>query len=173
MTSRYGVDRATRTIGLIEIWGGFAGLYVVIPALQSPRLGLTQYSLLAVAVVFYLASLYAGVLLSYGRSGGVPASMAIQAIQFVAVAFPQFRFNVYSGALLLIGIAGSELEVQAELASGFFVGVPNSLVEPAVGLNLLAIAFFVRLRRIWSRRRLSMRNLGSTTEVHEVESRKR
>jgi hypothetical protein len=127
------------TIAALEIWGGAAGLYAVFLVLAPGPSGFVRTGVVAVAGLFYLTSLLAGITFLQRRDVGRRLSIVVQVLQLVTFKIGSLGYLLYSGAALFVGFAGVEITFDLELASGFHVSL-GATDHLSIALNLLPIA---------------------------------
>lgn len=129
-----------RALASLEVWGGGYGLYAVVIALDNGGVrGLAGAGLLAIASVYYVISLVAGIQLARMRSWGVMLSRWVQAVQVVQLGISSALFAVWSGARLSAGMDDSGLSFHANLGSAFRVGWFASNPSLFVDINIIAV----------------------------------
>jgi len=137
-----------RIVAILQIAGGFYGLFQLLPTLLIGRASLIT----VIGIIFSGLALVAGVLLMENRGSGERLSRMVQFLQIPLLAFPGFSYSWHVGAALPLTAKLSPafavnfdwwLPSQALRLS---VGHNSSLV---IGVNLLALILWLAL---WSRR---------------------
>src|SRR4051812_43484895 len=136
-----------RTIAVAEIAGGGWGLFALVSTWPATALNIEQGIALGFIAVASFASIAAGWLLLRAKQAGYVASLVVQAAQIPRVALPGIAYALTLGLEITVRLIGWELGLHAEtrVAATLWAGAHE---EPhQLGANLLALLFFVALRR--------------------------
>jgi len=137
-----------RIVAILQIAGGFYGLFQLLPALLSGRVSL----ILMIGIILSGLALIAGVLLMEHHASGTRLSRVVQFLQIPLLTLPGFSYSWHVGAALPLTARLSPsfaLDLDWRLPSQALqvaVGQNSSLV---IGVNLLALVSWLVL---WSRR---------------------
>jgi len=137
-----------RIVAILQIAGGFYGLFQLLPVLLIGRASV----ILVIGIILSGLALIAGVLLMEHRTSGERLSRIVQFLQIPLLAVPGFSYSWHVGAAL---------PLTARFSPSFFVDLdwwlPSQALRLAIGqdsslvigVNLLALVLWLVL---WSRR---------------------
>jgi len=137
-----------RIIAILQIAGGFYGLFQLLPVLLIGRASV----ILVIGIILSGLALIAGVLLMENRASGERLSRVVQFLQIPLLAMPGFSYSWHVGAALpLTARLTPSITVDVDWwlpsqALRLAVGQNSSLM---IGINLLALVSWLVL---WSRR---------------------
>jgi len=137
-----------RIVAVLQIAGGFYGLFQLLPVLLIGRADLIA----VIGIILSGLALIAGVLLLEHRGAGERLSRIVQFLQIPLLAFPGFSYSWHVGAALpLTARLSPSFSVDFDWwlpsqALRLALGQQTSLV---IGVNLLALLLWLAL---WSRR---------------------
>jgi len=137
-----------RIAAILQIAGGFYGLFQLLPALLIGRANLMT----VIGIILSALALIAGVLLMENRTSGERLSRIVQFLQIPLLAFPGFSYSWHVGAALpLTARLSPTFSVNFDWwlpsqALRLTLGQGSSVV---IGVNLLALMLWLAL---WSRR---------------------
>jgi len=137
-----------RIVAILQIAGGFYGLFQLLPALLIGRASLVS----VIGIILSLLALVAGVLLLENRASGERLSRIVQFLQIPLLVMPGFSYSWHVGAAVPL-TARLSPSFAADIdwwlpsqALRLATGHNSSLV---IGVNLLALVLWLAL---WSRR---------------------
>lgn len=134
-------------IAVLQVLGGLYGIALTVyyHGGEPPSLNL---SLLMAPFVW---GIFGGVLLWRGMRRGLIHSIAVQAMQIPRFAIPLVGYEVYIGAKLQVGWMGGVhiLEVYPGSSVSYFFNAETC--APELGVNLIALAAFLYLRKVKAR----------------------
>jgi len=137
-----------RIIAILQIAGGFYGLFQLLPTLLIGRASLIT----VIGIIFSGLALIAGVLLLENRGAGERLSRLVQFLQIPLLAMPGFSYSWHVGAALPL-----TARLSPSFAADFDWWLPSQALRLSVGhnsslvigVNLLALILWLAL---WSRR---------------------
>jgi len=136
-----------RSVAILQIAGGFYGLFQTVPALFYGRASLT----VLIGVALSILALIAGVLLMEDKSSGERLSQIVQALQIPLITSPllSYGWHVGAGAPVRLQLAPSfKFHFDWLLpAHGLHLAVGGTS-SFTLGVNLLALVLFWMLWRL-------------------------
>jgi len=137
-----------RLAAVLQIAGGFYGLFQFLPALLSGRASL----IVVIGIILSGLALIAGILLLENHASGERLSRLVQFLQIPLLAMPGLSYSWHTGAALPLtarfapGFAADIDWWLPSQALRLSIGQNSSLL---IGVNLLALILWLAL---WSRR---------------------
>lgn len=146
---RYRIDDDTwcLIIAASQVLGGAGGIIMCVYhfGLEPPNL------VVSLLVAPFVWGVYAGVLLWRGKRTGLEHSMALQVMQIVLFAVPLIGYELAVGPALQIGWLGNGLVLSGHFGGYAAFHLDAESAEFRWGINLIALAAFLYLRKIKAR----------------------
>jgi hypothetical protein len=139
--------RTLRSIATVEAVGGALSLVGLLTARPTAWPGAFATVGVAFALLGSATSVIAGVLLWRASPLGRGFSLAAQAAQIPRVALPGIAYALTVGAQVTTRVLGGALQFDAEAGVHGALWLGHHEMPSQVGVNLLALALFVALRR--------------------------
>ncbi len=139
-------DAGRRLLGAYQIAAAGAGVATVYGAVMATNIGAWRFLIVALVTAISTLSLIAGVQTLEGNPRGAHLSLKAQAFQVPVIVTAPISYKLFAG-LDLSATIGHALNLNWNWGAGatlILMGRP----DPAVGLNLVALAWVIYLQRV-------------------------
>jgi len=162
MSASFFNSKSSRMIAIYEMAGGIVGLGIIIFLIPSILASLNIFMILIsiLAICGYILSFVAGLFLWKKMDKGITLSIICQAIQIPRFVIGSFSYLFISGLEFIIYFSLNNLLLKLKFNFSTYFGShfdisydPENSKYILIGLNLVALALFIYLRKVLKNRK--------------------
>ncbi len=158
-----------RLISVLEIGGGFLGLIICLSALFNPSDTFANTALLLLFSVVFFFGIIAGVCLIENRKYGTILSLLYQAIQVFELSSGLITYSLGSGIVFNLVILNRQFSFEFTFGSHFSLYFFQADAPFGLGINLVALFFFLYLLGVWINESKQKTEQQGTDEQQEAD----